>query len=75
MAMGSVGAAAFLGCGSGGTQGRSPRSHRSVMIRTPPGSSQIAVLPYRHTVKRSTSLGHGLGHKPRAGSAETINDT
>ena len=30
-----VGGAAFFGCGNGGTQGRSPRSHRSVSIRAP----------------------------------------
>jgi hypothetical protein len=44
-------------------------------MRAPSRSSQIAVLPFRQTVNRSTSFGHGFGHNPRAGSAETITET
>ncbi len=39
------GVADLRGFGGGGTHGRSPRSGRSVTMRAPSGSSQIAALP------------------------------
>ena len=68
------GATRSRGVGNGGTQGRSPRKARSVRMRARHPSSHIAVAPFFHTVKRSTSAGQGRGHSPRAGSAETITD-
>ena len=57
-------------CGAG-TQGRSPRTARSVSTRTPPGSSQIACAPSRQTLNRST-MAVPPWHRSTIGFAETI---
>ena len=71
-----AGASRGLGFGTGGTQGRSPRSIRSVTTLAPSGPRNTAWAPSRQTLKRSTTSGaRPVRQRPRTGSAETSTAT